>query len=602
MMTNKKRTCTVLGLVGLFPGAVMSACGDDRPAAPPASAMESATTINPMEAARIKTFLESHYKAFDVQHSFHTKFGETIDCIDYFAQPGVRAMAAIGKPMTTLPPPADVPDMPAQLADGLFTGAPDDEGKPRACPAGTVPMLRITTERVAAAGGLDAFLNAHQKKIGPSKLSRRPAPPADGASYAHAIAQYRASGIDRATASLLVYTPLVRRTPDHSLAQTWTQSADQNETVEVGWTVDPLLNAGNHPSSPHLFIFSTNDGYVTGCYNNTGGNCLPFILAPQATMTPGMTLTSSTFGGPPVHLVLNTVSGDFGYGATGWNIQGVGVYPATNYSGMRTTAGIVQAGGEVYDQTQTWVVPMGTGSDISAGLGQTGGIDLTLPGGSLTAHTASGWHPYSSVTWSGPTSSNPNYTTATKTINGDTLIFFGNTPNVWFGQNYGLQYSPIGDWDVGFYKGECGPGIPLVGISNYANGSASHAILCGQQIMRAGSGSCYRSRSMLFDDGFDWDPGFAKVECGGMDYVSGVAQSLSGTVDGVLCCPTTFPPFDHHFSCTTEVFGTTQNSPSFGAGPDWDYGYYKGQCPLGKQIAGVSTTTHGVHALLCCLI
>jgi hypothetical protein len=603
MMTKEKRARTVLGVLALCPGLAMSACGDDQSSTSPAAATQSAVAVNPIEAARIRTFLESHYKSVDVQHSFHTKFGETIDCIDYFAQPGVKAMAAIGKPMTTLPSPAAVPDASPQLADVLFTGTPDDEGKPRACPAGTVPMLRITPERVAAAGGLDAFLEVHGRKVGPRKLSPGPTPPASGANYAHAITQYQAAGIDKAVSAFLVYSPLVRRTPDHSLAQTWTQSLDQNETVEVGWTVDPALNAGNNPSSPHLFIFSTNDGYTTGCYNNTGGNCLPFILAPQATVTPGMTLSSSTFGGTPVRLGLNTISGDLGYGATGWNIVGVGVYPATNYNAMRTTATIFQIGGEVFDQTGTWVVPMGSGSDINAGLGQTAGLDITLPGGALTVHTASGWHPFSTLTWSALTAEH-NYTIAKQTIDGDTLIFFGDKPNVWFGQNSGYEYSPIGDWDGNNFKGECGPGIPLMGISNYADGSASHAILCGQQVMPAGTGSCSFTRSRLFDDGgWDWDPGFVKVECGGKDYVSGVSQSLSGNPDGLLCCPAFFPPFiNNHFNCTTEVFGTSQNSPSYGAGPDWDFGFYKGQCPLGKEIAGVSKTSNGIHALLCCVI
>ena len=107
--------------------------GPANPATLPAGATDAA-----IEAARVQTFLDSRYKASDVTHSFRTQLGDTIDCIDFFAQPGVRSLAASGTPIQKLPPSVARPPG----TDPLFDGKPDQNGNLRQCPEGTVPQVR----------------------------------------------------------------------------------------------------------------------------------------------------------------------------------------------------------------------------------------------------------------------------------------------------------------------------------------------------------------------------------------------------------------------------------------------------------------------------
>ncbi len=51
-----------------------------------------------LEQDRIQAFLDARYTQRDVWHSFEAKSGQMIDCIDFFAQPRVKALAARGTP------------------------------------------------------------------------------------------------------------------------------------------------------------------------------------------------------------------------------------------------------------------------------------------------------------------------------------------------------------------------------------------------------------------------------------------------------------------------------------------------------------------------
>lgn len=64
----------------------------------------------------------------------------------------------------------------------------------------------------------------------------------------------------------------------HSLAELSVQSRDQNQTIEVGWTVDPALN---HDSYAHLFVYYWVDHAPKG-YNTSA-----FQRNPKAVIKPG---------------------------------------------------------------------------------------------------------------------------------------------------------------------------------------------------------------------------------------------------------------------------------------------------------------------------
>lgn len=170
---------------------------------------------------------------------------------------------------------------------------------------------------------------------------------------------------------------------------------------------------------------------------------------------------------------------------------------------------------------------------------------------------------------------------------------------------------PSGDWAPGDYKAECPLGAPVYGVSRVPGQTWSEDIECGMTGQSAYSNSgtgCYSRWAEDYDNrgdddsGWDWDPGSYKTECNANEYVAGVSQaSGNGVVTSILCCPASVT----HQSCDAQVF---YNGDSSGyVPPDWDSGYYKGQCPAGQYVAGISTPAYAsvgiagaAHAVLCC--
>jgi Ricin-type beta-trefoil lectin domain/Phosphate-induced protein 1 conserved region len=176
--------------------------------------------------------------------------------------------------------------------------------------------------------------------------------------------------------------------------------------------------------------------------------------------------------------------------------------------------------------------------------------------------------------------------------------------NVFWRQDYGIDWWPFPDWNVGSYKGECEPGQAVIGISTFTGSQIAHAVLCGDSenaARYAQSSSC----TLAYFDGFsnyggygDWDSGSYIDNCPAGFFAAGVSQSTSGMLDGLLCCPGTGAGLTAQ-DCTTQDVGS--NIP----GADWDWGYYKAQCPSPRNdqyIVGVSASdsTGGPHAIRCC--
>jgi Neprosin len=277
-------------LLGLLAFAAGPAAAQDPPppnstaGAAPATTPDATEAARAIEAARVQAFLEARYKPSDVKHFFRTKLGDTIDCIDFFAQAGVKALAARGTPIMKPPPSVARPRRP----DALFDGEPDENGNRRQCPDGTVPQVRITPEQIQSAGGLDAWLSRIKKFAlpGPSGSKVRGAsnlaPPEPGLpGFAHTYHKSTGNNLTSGEAALSVYNPSIPNADktDHSLMQTWTATGANNataatsttpaapcaancqQTVEAGWTLDPGLNSDNNP---HFFVYSTPNGYWSG--------------------------------------------------------------------------------------------------------------------------------------------------------------------------------------------------------------------------------------------------------------------------------------------------------------------------------------------------
>lgn len=116
----------------------------------------------------------------------------------------------------------------------------------------------------------------------------------------------------------------------HSITELAVESADGQQVVEVGWTVDKGLNGD---SSPHLFVYHWVNGGST-CYNACG------FVQVSTTIRPGALLAAGTIGTYKIAFTNNK-----------WWVyykgQQVGYFPASLWRGTFTKLGLVQVFGEV---------------------------------------------------------------------------------------------------------------------------------------------------------------------------------------------------------------------------------------------------------------
>ncbi|MBN1611546.1 MAG: hypothetical protein JW940_33235 [Polyangiaceae bacterium] len=175
------------------------------------------------------------------------------------------------------------------------------------------------------------------------------------------------------------------------------------------------------------------------------------------------------------------------------------------------------------------------------------------------------------------------------------------------------RYTGLGDWAYWQYKAECDTAELVTGLSGNPSNGRAHSVLCsydGQvnsKLLRpswsvAGSFANGDWRRDLSTG--DWDWGYFKGECASDEAVTGISQTTDGKLATLLC--TRMWTETVAGACTTRVFSSGDSmgtSQTLGAGVDWAYGYYKGQCNSpGEVVKGVSrhTQTGGIHAILCC--
>jgi hypothetical protein len=94
----------------------------------------------------------------------------------------------------------------------------------------------------------------------------------------------------------------------------------------------------------------------------------------------------------------------------------------------------------------------------------------------------------------------------------------------------------------------------------------------------------------------NWDSGYYKGECAADEYVAGVSQSTALALDAILCCRGAVT----HASCSPLIFNAADAREVITS--DWDPYYYKGECGHVRYVAGVSrnVSNGAAHAILCC--
>ena len=155
----------------------------------------------------------------------------------------------------------------------------------------------------------------------------------------------QAAKVDGVAALLTVAQPKVAAEDWHSLAEIAVQSADGQQVVEVGWTVDRNTNGDD---STHLFVYHWIDGKPT-CYNTCD-----FVPLAGASIAPGATLATDVI--KPFGIQYSGGSWWIAYDS-----EWIGSIPDKVWTSGFTQGGLVQVFGEVAASSTKPCTQMGNG-------------------------------------------------------------------------------------------------------------------------------------------------------------------------------------------------------------------------------------------------
>lgn len=168
--------------------------------------------------------------------------------------------------------------------------------------------------------------------------------------YYHYTVGSEAVTADGVFADATIHKPWLNTADYHSLFEVAAQSSDGNQIVEVGWTVDRVVNGDDNP---RLFVFHWVNGSGT-CYNACG-----FVNYGGSTLRPGMQLPTGTTKKFGIQHFDNKwwISYD-----NGW----VGYYPDSLWTSASTPVtfnqvGYTQVFGELAANTDPTCSDMGSG-------------------------------------------------------------------------------------------------------------------------------------------------------------------------------------------------------------------------------------------------
>ncbi len=371
--------------------------------------------------AEMRDHLVKMHSGLRPVHSFIDGNGAVFDCIPVESQVSLRgARGRIVRPPGRPRPSIGQPTIGHSLVQ-LHPKFTDRLGNRMAAPTGTIPVRRHTMADLANYRSLRDWL-AKRAPVGKSAPKKGKAAKAQAAVPGADATHWYAYGAEAADnigggGTLNVWDPPIGAGQNMSLSQLWFADQRRQQTVEVGWQVNP----GRFGSTkPVLFVYWTADNYrTTGCYNLT---CSGFVQTNGQWALGGALPAWSTAGGQQVELAISVLLDQ-----DKWWIyldgegpeHALGYYPASLYGDGTLAGGAAQllCGGEVAGTTSA--PPMGSGAFADAGWQQAAfqrDIHYTTPSGSrrdaelglsqptrrlFTAKSARSSPPWGSTLWFG---------------------------------------------------------------------------------------------------------------------------------------------------------------------------------------------------------
>ena len=277
--------------------------------------------------------------------------GQYFDCITINSQSSVHHLNI---KQIAQPPKVSIPTASGSSTQAsgspLTLGQKDEFGNSISCKDGTIPMERITLEKMVQFPTLQAF------------LAKSPGDQAATNAHRYAIG-YQSVTNYGGNSWLNLWNP----SGNFSLSQQWYVggSGSGTQTVEGGWIHYP----GKFGKRSVLFIYWTaNDYQSTGCYNL---DCTAFVQTNNNWALGGAFTNYSSYGGTQWGFTLQWKY----YQGNWWlflqgsgSIQAVGYYPGSIYRGgpLSKKSSLIEYGGETYTPTTNWP-QMGSGKFASAG-------------------------------------------------------------------------------------------------------------------------------------------------------------------------------------------------------------------------------------------
>ena len=300
-------------------------------------ARPSAKVTTTAAVEEMRQHILSLYQGVQVAHSYVLD-SQTFDCVPIQQQPSVRILGlskiAAAPPTSPLAGVAGEGDqsIPHKLSQLPVGKTEDDFGNSLGCEANTIPMSRVTLERLSRFETLQKFFEKGPNGSG-HPLEPAQAAPSITPTSAHAYSythQY-VNNLGPST-NINLWRPYVYTNENEvfTLAQLWTigSSSGPYQTAEAGWQNYPG-KYGNENSN--LFIYYTNNGYQpgSGCYNL---DCPGFVQTSSSLNLGAGFADYSLFEGPQYEIRLQYLL----YQGNWWLRVGnnwVGYYPSSIYNG-----------------------------------------------------------------------------------------------------------------------------------------------------------------------------------------------------------------------------------------------------------------------------